>query len=80
VHRHPRSQHPANDCRALPSCFVAIEHQHDTIKVVGQEADLTPRDRRAHQRDHRIPGLMDRDRIEEAFEDEHGARMRCGSS
>lgn len=73
---HPRAERLGEAHRAVSSGLVTIEHQHDPIEVRGEQVALMPRQRRPHEAHDWISGLMDRDRVEESFDDDDGARLR----
>jgi hypothetical protein len=76
VEGHTRPQQRGNCGGSLPARLIAVEHEQHAIEVSSQEVRLMPGERRAHEADYRVAGLMDCDGVEEAFDDDHHARFR----
>ncbi len=66
---------------SLPARLVAVEHEQRTIEMIAQEFGLAHRQCRSHKRDDgRTSGLVERDCVEKAFDDDHRARPVRGGS
>ena len=76
AHGHAPGQDGVNRPGSLASGVVAVEHEYRAIEVAHEQLRLRPRECRAHEPHRRIPGLMDRDRVEEAFDEDHDACLR----
>jgi hypothetical protein len=79
-HWHARCQRALDRRGSASTGLIAIEHQDDTLEVGAQEVGLIARQCRPHQADDRISRLVDRDRIEESFDDDDLPLVSCDRS
>jgi hypothetical protein len=73
---HARAERLGDADRTPSPGVVSIEHEKYAVEAVCEEISLMSRQRRAHEPHHWVPRLMDRDRVEEAFDHDDRARFR----